>query len=71
MTFGLYGNNGVRRSSTEAANPPSTCPACESSVIKTTTKRPNADSYWRCENCGEVWNASRRDDRRRGAGRWR
>ena len=31
--------------------------------IKTTARRPNADSYWRCEQCGEVWNVGRRTSR--------
>ena len=38
---------------------PSTCPSCKSAVIKTMSKAPNADSYWRCETCGDVWNDSR------------
>ena len=47
---------------------PAVCPACQSSSIVTTTKNPDACSYWRCVNCGEVWNVSRskkdRDSRR-------
>jgi predicted Zn finger-like uncharacterized protein len=39
---------------------PSRCPACQSVSIATTAKVPNASSYWRCENCGEVWNVARR-----------
>ena len=42
-----------------AAVIPTSCPACQSSTIVTTAKSPDADSYWRCEHCGEVWNASR------------
>ena len=46
---------------------PTSCPACQSSTIVTTAKSPDADSYWRCEHCGEVWNASRsQTDRYRG-----
>ena len=50
-----------------AAVIPTSCPACQSSTIVTTAKSPDADSYWRCEHCGEVWNASRsQTDRYRG-----
>ncbi|HVH26765.1 MAG TPA: hypothetical protein VM818_08400 [Vicinamibacterales bacterium] len=38
---------------------PVTCPSCQSSSILTTAKKHDADSYWRCRNCGEVWNAAR------------
>ena len=50
---------------------PSTCPACQSLSIVTTAKKPGADSYWRCERCGEIWNASRRQGRRGDALSWR
>jgi predicted Zn finger-like uncharacterized protein len=39
---------------------PASCPACRSSSIVTTSKSPDADCYWRCTSCGEVWNDSRR-----------
>jgi predicted Zn finger-like uncharacterized protein len=39
---------------------PASCPTCRSSSIVTTAKSPDADSYWRCMSCGEVWNDSRR-----------
>lgn len=58
----------------EASRPstPQVCPACASSALKTTGKHPDDSSYWRCEHCGEIWNAGRREDHRRGgAGRWR
>lgn len=51
--------------------PPSNCPACQSRAILTTTKSPDADSYWRCKDCGEVWNESRSETSRQGARRWR
>jgi predicted Zn finger-like uncharacterized protein len=41
---------------------PTVCPACRSSAIATAAKQPNADSYWRCDSCGEVWNDSRKRD---------
>lgn len=49
---------------------PSVCPACQSTAISTTAKTPDANSYWRCGSCGEVWNASRRQGSRGGRG-WR
>ena len=38
---------------------PIACPTCRSASITTTAKTPNADSYWRCESCGDVWNGAR------------
>lgn len=38
---------------------PVTCPSCRSSAIATTAKHPDANSYWRCGDCGEVWNQGR------------
>jgi predicted Zn finger-like uncharacterized protein len=35
------------------------CPGCQSSFIVTTSKIPDADSYWRCMKCGDVWNVGR------------
>lgn len=49
---------------------PAACPACQSLSIVTTAKRPDADSYWRCTSCGEVWNVSRSQANRHGAYRW-
>lgn len=42
---------------TDAA--PQVCPTCRSSAIVTTAKHPDANSYWRCTACGDVWNALR------------
>jgi predicted Zn finger-like uncharacterized protein len=63
-------------SSTPSPSPahvePATCPACHSSSIVTKAKSPDADSYWRCTNCGEVWNVSRwQVTRQQGSYRWR
>jgi predicted Zn finger-like uncharacterized protein len=38
---------------------PTICPACQSSLILTTAKVPDANSYWRCKACGEIWNQGR------------
>jgi predicted Zn finger-like uncharacterized protein len=50
---------------------PASCPACKSSSIVTTAKIPDADSYWRCTSCGEVWNDSRRQTQRYRMPGWR
>ncbi len=50
---------------------PTRCPACSSSDISTRARTPDSSSYWRCDGCGEVWNAARSSgvaDQRRG---WR
>jgi transposase-like protein len=39
--------------------PPANCPFCRSTIIKTTSEKADTTSYWRCEKCGEVWNAGR------------
>ena len=38
---------------------PSQCPTCRSQDLKTTSKAVNAETYWRCCACGEVWNVAR------------
>lgn len=43
----------------ESVEAPTKCPACASSHVKTTSKVVSAASYWRCEDCGEVWNVAR------------
>jgi transposase-like protein len=48
------------------AAPPAHCPACRSTEVRTTSKVVTAETYWRCEACGEVWN----DGRRRAADRY-
>ncbi len=35
------------------------CPFCQSMDTTTTSKAPDAESYWRCKECGQVWNAER------------
>ena len=50
---------GTGFTSDPAPNIPVVCPTCQSPSIATTAKTPNADSYWRCAQCGEIWNASR------------
>ena len=43
------------KSSRALASPPA-CPKCGSRHATSSAKRPSPDSYWRCINCGEVWN---------------
>ena len=50
---------------------PVSCPACQSSSIVTTAKSPDANSYWRCTDCGRVWNVARSQTRRHGRPGWR
>jgi ribosomal protein L37AE/L43A len=45
-------DNGV-----QLAQPP--CPFCGSSKVKPPTEKVDASSYWRCETCGQMWNAGR------------
>ncbi|MDQ3069691.1 MAG: hypothetical protein M3R55_08180 [Acidobacteriota bacterium] len=33
---------------------------CTSKEVHTTGKVVNSANYWRCDKCGEVWNAGRR-----------
>lgn len=44
----------------ERAAPPTSCPACRSTAIASVVVNPDEHAYWRCEGCGEVWNAARR-----------
>lgn len=36
------------------------CPKCASAQTSSAAKQPTANSYWRCLNCGEVWNPAQR-----------
>ena len=41
---------------------PARCPVCRSVDLTTTSKVVDSATYWRCQACGEVWNAARRTD---------
>jgi len=58
------------RSLATDARPP-VCPNCHSAATVTTATRPDADSYWRCTECGEVWNVARWQADRHRPDRWR
>jgi DNA-directed RNA polymerase subunit RPC12/RpoP len=38
---------------------PTECPECRSKAIGTLAKVITADTYWRCQTCGAVWNETR------------
>ncbi len=59
-----FGNATADRSSTApaAVAAPAACPACRSRSVVTTARVPDENTYWRCDSCGEVWNAGRRRD---------
>jgi predicted Zn finger-like uncharacterized protein len=42
---------------------PTVCANCQSSAIVPTSKLASAESYWRCLNCGDVWNPTRSETR--------
>jgi transposase-like protein len=54
-----------------AARIPTACPACRSQSITTTARTPDEHAYWRCSDCGEVWNAARREADRNRVPTWR
>ena len=38
---------------------PDKCPACGSKAVGTLAKEITAATYWRCQQCGNVWNPAR------------
>lgn len=67
-----FGRGPVRGSSpVDAAPLPTRCPTCRSLRISTTARNPDEHAYWRCDGCGDVWNASRRASARNAEPRWR
>jgi transposase-like protein len=45
--------------SPDGTTPRPGCPACRSPDVTTTSKTVDAESYWRCLGCGNVWNVRR------------
>jgi transposase-like protein len=37
---------------------PPECPKCKSTDTSSAAKQPTSNSYWRCLDCGAVWNPS-------------
>jgi hypothetical protein len=65
--------NGIvdRSSLATAVTIPTACPACQSPAITTAGRKPDDNAYWRCGDCGEIWNASRREGGRQRRPAWR
>ncbi len=63
--------NVIDRSDSDRTTSGPACPACRSATVTTTAKHPDADSYWRCERCGEIWNIGRRHSEPSGPVPWR
>jgi len=38
---------------------PRACPFCKSETISSTDRKVTEASYWRCEECGQLWNPGR------------
>lgn len=57
--------------STFVGNVPAACPTCRSASIVTAAKTLDASAYWRCTECGDVWNDSRYHEDHGRARRWR
>ena len=38
---------------------PASCPSCGSTAVGTLAKVITAETYWRCQGCGEIWNPGR------------
>lgn len=64
-------NSNSQRSSVPVAQLPTACPACRATTISTAAKTPDDNSYWRCDRCGEIWNAARVRNTGRGSTSWR
>ena len=56
----MRGDDPQRNTDSLASAPPAVCPACRSTELTTASKVVDANTYWRCKRCGEVWNATRR-----------
>ena len=41
----------------EPGERPDACPFCRSTNIVTVEKTITTTTYWRCEACGDIWNA--------------
>jgi hypothetical protein len=38
---------------------PTSCPFCRATTLRSPGEKFDANAYWRCEACGEMWNAAR------------
>jgi transposase-like protein len=46
------------------------CPFCRSGKVTQSGKTPTTSTYWRCLDCGEIWNPARDAAGRQRRGRW-
>jgi transposase-like protein len=46
------------------------CPFCRSNKVTQSGKTVSTETYWRCLDCGEVWNPARDAALRQRRGRW-
>jgi hypothetical protein len=51
---------------------PTACPFCQSTKITTPSEKVDANTYWRCDACGQMWNVGRQrtTNRNQSGGRW-
>jgi transposase-like protein len=50
---------------------PTACPFCQSSKLSTPSEKVDANTYWRCDACGQMWNVGRlKPARNQFGGRW-
>jgi transposase-like protein len=68
---GFRGGASDRSEPAEVIPPPAACPKCKSQSISTTARVPDQHAYWRCSNCGEVWNDVRHKAAARNRMPWR
>ena len=51
---------------------PTACPFCQSTKITTPSEKVDANTYWRCDACGQMWTVARQrtTNRNQFGGRW-
>jgi transposase-like protein len=50
----------TRRREAHTAGRPAKCPHCGDRDVVTTSKLVDANTHWRCQACGGLWNIDRR-----------
>jgi ribosomal protein L37AE/L43A len=55
---------------TPTATAAEACPFCKSADVKTASKEINVSTYWRCLQCGQIWNSGRLQRPRAPSRRW-
>ena len=59
----------VKDKSAEPPAPPTVCPYCRSTRIAAPIGTTGPATYWRCDGCGEMWDAGRQAQKPM-PGRW-